>query len=144
MLKSKYSLFFDFTLVGRFAQNDTGETMEEQSRPPGKTTIAPEVLITIARMATLSVEGVSDMAPVAGGVNRLFRRGAENGVQIVLHDNVASAEIFIIVKEEVNIREVGRNVQQQVMRAIQEMTGMDVGHVDVHVEDIHYEGTQED
>ena len=117
--------------------------MTEYTRPPGKTTIAPEVLITIARMATLSVEGVSEMAPVAGGVDRLFKRGNENGVQININEGIVNANIFIIVKEEVNIRELGRNVQQQVTRAIQEMTGMDVGRVDVHIEDIHYEGSAE-
>ena len=116
--------------------------MTEHDRPAGKTTIAPEVLITIARMAALSVPGVREMAPVAGGVNRLFRRGPENGVQITIRDGIVSADIFIIVKEEVNIREVGRNVQQQVTRAIQEMTGMDVGRVDIHIEDIYYEGTE--
>jgi uncharacterized alkaline shock family protein YloU len=117
--------------------------MTEYTRPPGKTTIAPEVLTTIARMATLSVPGVREMAPVAGGVNRLFRRGVDNGVQIAIHDSIVLADIFVVVMEEVNIREVGRNIQQQVTRAIQEMTGMDVGQVDVHIEDIHYEGSQE-
>jgi uncharacterized alkaline shock family protein YloU len=117
--------------------------MTDYTRPPGKTTIAPEVLTTIARMAALSVPGVSEMAPVTGGVNRLFQRGSENGVQIAIHENMVAADIFIIVKEEVNIREVGRNVQRQVTRAIQEMTGMEVAQVDVHIEDIHYEGTQE-
>jgi uncharacterized alkaline shock family protein YloU len=116
--------------------------MTDYTRPPGKTTIAPEVLTTIARMAALSVPGVSEMAPVAGGVNRIFRRGTDNGVQIAIHENIVAADIFIIVKEEVNIREVGRNVQQQVTRAIQEMTGMDVGQVDIHIEDIHYEGSE--
>ncbi len=116
--------------------------MTEYTRPGGKTTIAPEVLTTIARMATLSVQGVSGMAPVAGGVNRLFQRGPENGAQITIRDNLVDADIFIIVKAEVNIREVGRNVQQQVTRAIQEMTSMDIGRVDIHIEHIHYEGTE--
>jgi uncharacterized alkaline shock family protein YloU len=116
--------------------------MTDYTRPPGKTTIAPLVLTTIARMAALSVPGVSEMAPVDGGVNRLFKRGAENGVQITIQENMVNADIFIIVKEEVNLREVGRNVQQQVTRAIQEMTGMDVGQIDIHIEDIHYEGAE--
>ncbi|HUH98056.1 MAG TPA: Asp23/Gls24 family envelope stress response protein [Anaerolineales bacterium] len=117
--------------------------MTDSTRPPGKTTIAPEVLITIARMAALSVPGVSEMAPVAGGVNRFLQRGPGNGVQIAIHENMVMADLFLIVKEEVNIREVGRNVQQQVTRAIREMTGMDVGQVDIHIEDIHYEGSDE-
>ena len=68
--------------------------MTDYTRPPGKTTIAPEVLTTIARMAALSVEGVSEMAPVAGGVNRFFKRGADNGVQITIHENIVGSRYF--------------------------------------------------
>ena len=44
--------------------------------------------------------------------------------------------------ENVNIREVSRNVQQNVARAIQEMVGMDVGLVNIHIEDIDYEDNE--
>ena len=46
----------------------------------GKTTVSPEVLITIARLSALSVPGVSRLAPISGGVNRFFKRGAGDGV----------------------------------------------------------------
>lgn len=39
-----------------------------------KTTVAPEVLTTIARLSALEVQGVSRFAEVAGGVNRLFKK----------------------------------------------------------------------
>ena len=116
--------------------------MIDSHRPPGKTTVSPEVLIAIARMAALSVPGVSSLAPVAGGVNRLFHRRADEGVRINLHENVVYGDIYLIVEEDVNIREVGRNVQTQVARAIHEMVGMDVAQIDVHVEDIDYRGTE--
>jgi uncharacterized alkaline shock family protein YloU len=106
---------------------------------PGKTTVAPDVLITIARLSALSVPGVARMAPVSGGVNRLFRRGANDGVQIEVQQNTVFADLFLILKESVNIREVSRNVQQQVARAIQEMVGMEIGQVDIHIEDIEYQ-----
>ena len=48
----------------------------------GKTTVAPDVLVTIARYSALSVTGVSRMAQVPGGVNRLFKRGIGDGVRI--------------------------------------------------------------
>ncbi len=116
--------------------------MSDYHRPPGKTTVAPEVLITIARMAALSVPGVSAMAPVSGGVDRFFRRGMNEGIRITIHEGVVTGDIYVIVKDGVNIREVGRNVQEQVARAIQEMVGMDVVQLDVHIEDIEYEATE--
>ena len=108
----------------------------------GKTTVAPDVLVTIARMAALSVTGVSRMAQVTGGVNRLFKRGTNDGVRIEVEDNTIVASLYLILKKDVNIREVSRNTQQQVARALQEMVGMDVGEVEIHIEDIDYEETE--
>jgi len=104
----------------------------------GKTTVAPDVLITIAKMSALSVPGVSRMANVSGGVNRLIKRGVHDGVRIEVDDNVVVANLYLILDEDVNIREVSRNVQMQVARAIQEMIGMDIGSIDIHIEDIDF------
>ena len=109
---------------------------------PGKTTVAPDVLVTITRLSALSVPGVSRMANVTGGVNRLFKRGIHNGVRLEVRDNTIFANLYLILKSDVNIREVSRNVQEQVARALQEMVGMDIGEIEIHIEDIDY-GDQE-
>ena len=108
----------------------------------GKTTVAPEVLTTIARLSALSVPGVSRLAPVSGGVNRFFKRGSGDGVRIETEEDTVFVDLHLILREEVNIREVSRNVQQNVARAIQEMVGMDVGHVNIHIEDIDYANSE--
>ena len=117
--------------------------MTEKNDTPGKTTVSPDVLVTIARLSTLSVPGVSRLAPVPGGVNRLFRRGSGDGVRIETEENAVFADLYFIVKQDVNIREVSRNVQKQVARAVEEMVGMDVGHINIHIEDIDYEEDEE-
>jgi uncharacterized alkaline shock family protein YloU len=116
--------------------------MSDYHHPPGKTTVAPDVLITIARMAALSVPGVSAMAPIPGGVDRFLRRGLNEGIRMTIYDDTVVGDIFLIVKGDVNIREVGRTVQQQVARAIQEMVGMEVVQLDVHIENVEYEGAE--
>jgi uncharacterized alkaline shock family protein YloU len=113
-----------------------------ESYTSGKTTVSPDVLITIARLAASSVPGVSRLAPISGGVNRLFKRGAGDGVRIETQENTVYADLHLVLKQDVNIREVSRNVQQQVARAIQEMVGMDVGNIDIHIEDIEYEDNE--
>ena len=114
--------------------------MDNHSRPPGKTTIAPDVLVTIARLTTLSVDGVSSLAIAPGEVNRIFRRsGTPNqGVRIMVENNTVNADLYVILKRDVNVRDVCRSIQSQVSRAISEMVGMEVGKVNVHVEDIDY------
>jgi uncharacterized alkaline shock family protein YloU len=113
--------------------------MAQDTRPPGKTTVSPDVLVEIARMATLKVEGVSAMAPVSGGVNRLFRRGIVDGVRITIEEDTVYADLYVILKNDVNIRNVSRTIQQEVSRAIQETVGMDIGKVNIHIEDIAFE-----
>ena len=108
------------------------------SPSPDKTTIAPDVLVTIARLSALSVPGVSRMATVTGGVNRLFKRGIHDGVRIEVDDNVVVANLYLVVLKDFNLREVSRNVQEQVTRAIEDMVGMQVGSIEIHVEDIDY------
>ena len=105
----------------------------------GKTTIAPEVLLTIVRLTTLGVPGVSRMSPTPGGVNRLFRRGVGEGVRLdIREDDQVFADLFVILQADVNIRDVSRLIQHHVARAITDMVGMTVGRVDVHIEDIDY------
>jgi uncharacterized alkaline shock family protein YloU len=107
-------------------------------RSAGKTTLTPEVLLTIARMAALEVKGVKRMAPVKGGVNSLFGRG-NDGVRIVVDDGNTFIDLYLVLENNVNIREVSRTIQQKVARAIAEITGLEVGHVNIHIEDIDYE-----
>ena len=105
----------------------------------GKTTVAPDVLVTITRLSALSVPGVSRMANVTGCVNRLFKRCGHDGVRLEVKDNTLYANLYLILKSDVNIREVSRNVQHQVARALQEMVGMDIGEIEIHIEDIDYD-----
>ena len=112
--------------------------MSDEYRSPGKTTLAPEVLLTITKMSALSVDGVSRLATIPGGFDRIFKPGADNGVQMTIEDGIVYIDLYIVLKKDFNIREVSRNIQIQVTRAISEMVGMEVGHVNIHIEDIEY------
>jgi len=105
-------------------------------KPQGMITIAPEVLMTIARLNTLSIPGVSSLSINTGGVNRLFDKGLSEGVHIAVEDNKVYADIFVILKPDTNVIEASHAIQHQVSRAISEMVGMEVGKINIHVEDI--------
>jgi uncharacterized alkaline shock family protein YloU len=113
--------------------------MDNTTRPPGKTTVATNVLLSIARLTTLQVEGVSRMHQFPGGVNRIFHKGDYgNGVHIKIEDDRVFADIHVVLKNGVNIREVSRTIQHEVKRALSEMVGMEVGRINVHIENIDY------
>ena len=82
--------------------------MTEESPRRGKTTIAPDVLLTIAKLSALGVPGVAQMSPVPGGVNRLFRRGIGDGVRIEVKDQSVAVDLYLVVKNDVNVREASR------------------------------------
>jgi uncharacterized alkaline shock family protein YloU len=102
----------------------------------GKTTIAHDVLLTIARLSALQTPGVARTSPLPGGADRIFKRGIEDGVRIEVRDQAVLVDLYLVLAPGYNLREVGRAVQAAVRRAIEEMVGMDVLSVNVHVEDI--------
>jgi uncharacterized alkaline shock family protein YloU len=106
----------------------------------GSTTIAPEVLLTIAQLTTLGVPGVSRLSHIQGaGVNRLIKPSQyREGVKIDVVDDNVTVDIYIILKNDVNVREISHNIQHEVVRAITEMVGMTVDRVNIHIEDIDY------
>lgn len=112
--------------------------MDKNQRPAGRTTIAPDVLISIAQLATLSVEGVSHLTPGSREVSTLFKRGLSDGVDISVEENVVYVDLYVVLKRDFNVREVSHNIQHQVSRAISEMVGMEIGRINIHIEDIDF------
>jgi uncharacterized alkaline shock family protein YloU len=108
----------------------------ESAPPSGKIFVAPGVLITVAKLAALSVPGVLRMSPVPGGVNELFRLGASRGVRVTTADDTVSTELFLVVQSDADVRDVARKVQLEVSRSITEIIGLRAGEIIVHIEDV--------
>lgn len=114
--------------------------MNAKQDSTGTTMIAPDVLLTIARLTSLNVKGVKRMSPVpSGSLPRLIKRGhISDGVAIEILDDIVYVDLYVVMESEVNLREVSQNIQYEVSRAISEMVGMQVGHINIHIEDIDY------
>jgi uncharacterized alkaline shock family protein YloU len=105
--------------------------------PNDTVTIAPGVLLTIARMATLDVAGVVRMGSAPGGVNRFWRRvPAANGVQLTIENGTVTAHLYVVADASASLREMSVKIQRSVARSIQELLGMKVDSVNVHIEDV--------
>lgn len=102
--------------------------------------IAPEVLLTIARLTATQVPGVSRLVNVPGSVNRLFKKNIQqgDGLCIEIAEDSVNIDIYVALKNDVIVRDTSREIQREVQRAITEMVGMQVGRVNIHVEDIDY------
>jgi len=104
---------------------------------PGKVTIDPSVLVTIARLSTLSVSGVCRMAEHTPG--RVWGAGGVGkGTRVMVADRGVTVDLYIIVHSGMSMLEVGRAVQAEVTRAIEDMVGMLVSEVNVHIKDVQF------
>jgi len=104
----------------------------------GKVIIAPGVLVTIARLTTLSTPGVVRMsAGWTDSMGRLLRRRAPgDGVRIEVEDNTVGIDLYIVVEQHVNMLKLSQEIQGEVGRAIQDMVGMEVKEVNIHIQDV--------
>lgn len=114
--------------------------MDETYTQTGSTTIATDVLLTIAQLTALAVQGVSRLSSLPGKGMEIFKkRGqARDGVKIDVSQDTVNVDIYVILQNDVNVREVSRNIQTDVARSISDLVGMQVGYINVHIEDIDF------
>jgi len=101
---------------------------------PGRVTIAPDVLIAIARLTTLSVPGVVRLVPT--GLQGFLRRGAPEGVLVQVSGDYVRFDLFIVADADTNLYQVGHKIQAEVARATRDMVGMDIEAINVHIQDV--------
>ena len=114
--------------------------------PNGSVSFATEVVATIAGLAATEVDGVASMVSPSSGFADMFSRKSNRnltkGVRIDIEDNKVSVDITITVDYGSPIPDVARNIQENVKKAIETMSGLDVKKVDVHVIGISFEREQ--
>ncbi len=114
-------------MVDTLSDNSTADNI-------GKTTIAPTVLSTIAKLTTLEVPGVSRMAD-----SKQLSSLDNDGVKLEVKDDLIYLDLYIIISSDHNARLIAETIQQKVKRAITEMVGMEVAHINVHIVDVDIE-----
>ena len=112
--------------------------MKEYSSTQGRTTIDPGVLIKIAKLTALGVPGVNKMAYGPHHMESLIRKNYSDGVHIDVENNTVYADLYLVLNNDVDLYETSKTIQEKVSRAITEMVGMDVGKINIHIEDINY------
>ena len=106
----------------------------DQEPAVGKITVAPEVVATIARLTALAVPGVARLLSPSG-FKRLLK---QDGVKLEIVGNTVRLDLYVATNPDASMLTVGRQIQTEVTRAIQEMVGMEVEAVNIHIEDVAY------
>ncbi len=110
--------------------------LSEQSH--GTIKIADEVVSIIAGLATIEVTGIAGMSGgfVGGIAEILGKRNLSKGVKVAVGESETAIDLYIITDYGVSIPDVAKQVQKNVKVAIENMTGLDVVQVNVHVQGI--------
>ena len=101
----------------------------------GEVQIADEVVSIIAGLAATEVEGVASMAGNITNelVSKLGMKNLSKGVKIEIIDGVVTVDLTLNIEYGRNILETSKKVQEKVKSAIENMTGLEVADVNIHI-----------
>jgi uncharacterized alkaline shock family protein YloU len=104
---------------------------------PGAVRVARQVLSTIVINTALQIPGVIRMAQASDQWSRLIGREIPKlGVALTVKENTVTADLYIVVANNVNIVHVGSAVQEEVAAALEHIVGMRVREVNVYIQDV--------
>ncbi len=106
-----------------------GENKEYMTHPEelGCIHISEEVLGSIAAGAAAEVEGISGLMNVAA------KKSGVKGVRLVVDEDGAVVDVYILIRYGYAIPEVAGKIQGAVTNAVESMAGFAVKAVNVHV-----------
>lgn len=110
----------------------------------GRTSIADVVVVKIAGIAAREIPGVHDMG---GGLSRTFgavrdrvpggRPNVGRGVKVEVGERQTAIDIDLVVEYGVPIADLARDVRENVISAVERITGLEVVEVNVTINDVH-------
>jgi len=107
-------------------------TNTEKDNTIGNIKISHDVIATVAKNATLEIDGVNCVSSGNIGFRGLLTRtNYVKPIKIDVDDDVAYIQISVIVDAEKRIPDLANAVQLNVKNAVQSMTGLTVSAVDV-------------
>lgn len=127
----------------RIENNETNEIEEENNGIK----IANDVISVIAGVAVSEVQGVASMAGgFAGGISQVFsgKKNLSRGIKVEADEKEVKIDVNIIVEYGTRIPDVAYEIQNRVKKSVENMTGLKVAEVNVHVQGVKTEKDVED
>lgn len=110
-------------------------SMKDTTNQIGEVKIAEDVVATIAGLATTEIEGVAAMQGNLTNeiVGKLGMKNLSKGVKIVMRNGFVNAELSIVIKYGYSIPKTSAAIQERVMAAIENMTGLQVQEINIRI-----------
>lgn len=127
--------------------NEQLENVEEISVEGNDTIkIANDAVATYAGIAVSEVQGVYGMAGGFAGITEALsgRKNLAKGIKVEVTDKNARIDVNIIVEYGARIPDVAFEIQTRVKKSVENMTGLKVLEVNVHVQGVHATTSKEE
>ena len=101
--------------------------------------ISSDVVAVIAGVAVSEVQGVSGMSGgFAGGITEVLsgKKNLAKGIKVDINEDTAKIDVNIIVEYGSRIPDVAFEIQNRVKKSVENMTGLKVEEVNVHVQGV--------
>lgn len=111
------------------------EAARALSSPLGRITISSDAIAQIVGETALECYGVVGMKGSLRG--RLGRgRARPRGIEIGHEGDAVTIDLHVVVEYGLNLAEVAASVRNRVSYEVERLTGLSVGEVEVHVDDV--------
>jgi uncharacterized alkaline shock family protein YloU len=106
----------------------------------GSIRIANEVVRIIAGLAASEVKGVIGMSGgvVDGFAELVKKKNLAKGVKVEVGEKQAAVDLFVIIEYGSKIPDIAYLIQENVKKAIESMTGLEVIEVNVHIQGVEF------
>jgi uncharacterized alkaline shock family protein YloU len=111
----------------------------------GRVQVSDEAIAEIAALAATRVSGVADMGTgsrVESLAQLLGVQGGPQGVLVEMGQRQVDLRIFLILEFGADISEVALQVQENVAEAVEKMSSLDVGSVDIVIQGVRAASTE--
>lgn len=113
---------------------------QEIKEPTGSLRISKDVIITIANFAASEISGVVPVNNTASAISKIIGGSKMmKTTSIDLNNDIAVIDMFLKLKYGTKVREIAETVQKAVKSAVQNMTGITVSKVNLHIVGIDFE-----
>ncbi len=109
--------------------------------------ISNDVVAVIAGVAVSEVPGVAGMSGgFAGGISEVLsgKKNLAKGIKVDISEKNAKIDVNIIVEYGSRIPDVAFEIQNRVKKAVENMTGLNVEEVNVHVQGVNTDAVLEE
>lgn len=110
-------------------------TVYDSNTNNGTVTYANDVIATIAGIAATEVSGVAGMSGgISSGITEMLgKKNLTKGVKVEVGTQEAAIDLNIVVEYGSELHKVAEAVQENVKKAVETMTGLQVVEVNVNI-----------